>query len=76
MNEKLKKFLTNIFSLSDDEFCMSLSKENITRWDSLKHMELISGIEREFNLELTMTEIVEMTTFESIERIVAQKLNC
>ena len=42
-------------------------------WDSLAHMEFISEIEKSFDIQLTEDEMIEMTNFQSVVRIVLRK---
>ena len=73
MNSKLEFFLKTIFELKDEEFNISLSKDEISNWDSLKQMDLVTGLEKEFSIELEMMEIVNMTSIPSIIQILEDK---
>ena len=73
MNEKLKKMLMDIFNLTESEFSFNFKKQDITSWDSLKHMELISSIEKEFQVNLEMLEIVQMRSIPDIINILKNK---
>ena len=73
MDEKLKRLLMNIFNLTENEFSFNLTKQDITNWDSLKHMELITTIEKEFQVNLEMLEIVRMQSIPDIIDILKNK---
>ena len=42
-------------------------------WDSLKHMELIAELEREFDLQLSFDEIVTMRSVGDIKRVLTKR---
>ena len=46
--------------------------DDVANWDSLTHMNLIVAIEDEFGIEISGDDIAEMTSFESIKKIVAK----
>ena len=70
----MKKIMVDLFNIKEDEVNDDLSMENTEAWDSLKHIELIFSIEEEFEIpELTMDEIVEMTSVAGIKRILGSK---
>ncbi|NKB64506.1 MAG: acyl carrier protein [Gammaproteobacteria bacterium] len=60
MNDDLKIFLQKVFNLTESEFSETLTRDDISDWDSLKHMDLITGLEREFNIQLEMQDILAM----------------
>jgi acyl carrier protein len=47
-----------------------MSFEDTPEWDSLKHMELIATLEDELNIELTMDDIVTLTTVAKLREFV------
>ncbi len=66
MNDRLKNLLATIFDMKPSEINASLTQEQIYKWDSLTHMELITSLEKEFQTEFSMEEIVEMTSITNI----------
>jgi acyl carrier protein len=46
---------------------------NTEAWDSLKHMELILGVEQSFDLMLDGDEIAQMTSVSAIEEVLRAK---
>lgn len=73
MNPELKEFLLRILGIKESEFNMSMKMENVSQWDSLKHMELVTQFEDEFDVQLTMEEIATMTTFSQISEVFEAK---
>ena len=60
----------NMDAASIDE---STSVETTENWDSLKHMNLVVALEEEFDLEFDDDEIMDMTDFQAITSLVADK---
>ena len=67
MVQKLKGILSAIFEVKEEDINDSSSMENIEKWDSLKHLELITAIEEYFSVTLSIEEIIVMTNFEVIK---------
>ena len=50
----------NIFQLKDKDVNKNISMQNISKWDSLNHIGLISEIEETFKIQFQDDEIVDM----------------
>lgn len=66
MNDKLLNLLARIFDMKAKDINLSLQQKDVSKWDSLTHMDLITSIEREFDIELQMEDILEMTSVQNI----------
>ena len=60
INAKLEKLLKKIFQV--DKISLDYSMDDIPEWDSFKHIELIIGLEQEFNIKLEYTDTTDMTS--------------
>lgn len=69
MDDKLSQILKNVFTLSDKEFRDDLAKEDISNWDSLRHMDLIATIEAEYDITLSMQDILAINSFPVLTEI-------
>ncbi len=72
--EKLNKILCEVFRLKEDKLNDTLTMEDIEKWDSLTHMDLVTSIEEGLNIQLTMDDIMSMKDIKTIKNIVQQKL--
>jgi len=72
--DKLNKILCDVFRLKEDELNDTLTMEDIKKWDSLTHMDLVTSIEEGLNIQLTMDDIMSMKDIKTIKNIVQQKL--
>lgn len=73
MDEKLTKILSEVFSLPASEINLSMTRDDIDNWDSLKQLDLILSLEKEYNLTLEMADIQKITSFEAIVSILIEK---
>ena len=74
MENKIKNVMSAIFNIDVNEINQDSSPDNIDNWDSMAHMNLIVGLEEEFNLEFDETEISEIMNLKLICLIVSEKL--
>lgn len=73
MNKRLVLVLANVFGLRADEIVVGLTKENLGSWDSLKQMDLVVSLEREFNIALEIPDIIKMDSVGQIIDVLANK---
>ena len=73
--EKIEVIFKSTFELNDFKVSPSSRFEEVPGWDSLGHMQLISALEDEFDIELGIEEIIGVDTAEKIQRLVNSKLN-
>jgi acyl carrier protein len=67
---KLDEILCKIFRMDTNQLADNLTMEEVSGWDSLTHMDLISSLEEEFSVQLTMDEIMRMTDIKTIRTII------
>lgn len=60
------------FELGSDENVRSLAYRQHPRWDSVRHMKLIAQLEAGFNLMLDTDDIIDMSSYQEAERIIAK----
>jgi acyl carrier protein len=73
MNEKLTAVLSKIFEMPVAQIKPELSNKDISKWDSLTHMDLITSLEENFKVEFDFDEIVSMTSVAQIESVLKTK---
>jgi len=62
---KYKQAFTDSFaSLDGDTAFEELAYESITEWDSVGHMGLIAEMEEAFNIEMSMDDVIDFSSFE------------
>lgn len=69
MNSKLELQLKKIFNLTDSEFHADLTKDDVSSWDSLRHMALVTTLEEEYRINLSMEDILEINSIPTLLKI-------
>lgn len=73
MNHKLAAVLAEVFGLRTTEIQPSLQKAEVGTWDSLKQMDLVLSLEREYDIALDIPDIVRMTSVGAIIDVLKDK---
>jgi len=75
MEERIKQVMAAVFAVEVNEINDDFSTDTSDKWDSLKHIHLISALEEEFEIELDEDEIVEAINYPLVKVIVADKVS-
>jgi acyl carrier protein len=73
MDKKLSEVLAEVFGIRATEIQPSLQKSDVGTWDSLRQMDLVMSLEREYNIALDIPDIVRMTSVASIMDVLKDK---
>ena len=64
---KLKKVLADVFKLEVEMVNDETSVDNVERWDSLNHLNLVLALELEFNVSFSEEQTVEIMNYPLIK---------
>ena len=70
---KARKIVAGVLGLDEAKVTADFSYSDTDRWDSLKHMEIVTALEQNFSVTFTADEIVTMVSVEDIVRILDEK---
>ena len=70
IEDRIKNIMSVVFEISIQEINDKSSKDTITSWDSLKHMNLVISLEEEFEMEFSESEIPEITNYRAIKEVI------
>ena len=73
LEQKIKDVMKAVFEISVGEIDEESSIDNIDLWDSMGHIKLILSIEKDFGMQFTADEVVEMTNYKRIREIIQDK---
>ena len=73
MNERLVAVLSSVFSLRKEQIVPELTKDMVSKWDSLTQMDLVVSIEQEFSITLEITDILKMSSVAGILEVLQGK---
>ena len=74
MDSKLREILANALDIEPEELDDNASQENISEWDSFALMAMVTALEEEFKIDLTLEEIMEMQSLQKIKQVLVKKL--
>ncbi len=74
MVEGIKEILADVLELPKENIDETTTMENVDTWDSLRHMEIMLAIEGKFGIQFEPDELVDMTTYCEIVKLVSQKV--
>jgi acyl carrier protein len=63
MEEKIKKIFSELLGVGESEITDETSYNSFEKWDSLKHLEIVSKLEGEFGISIDMDDIIAMNNF-------------
>lgn len=65
-DERVKKVMAEVFGVDQNTIDNDASPGSIEQWDSLRHMNLVVGLEEEFDVRFPDESISEMVSFNLI----------
>ena len=67
MEERIKGVMSSVFNVPKGEIQSDASPDTINSWDSLRHMDLIIGLEEEFDIEFDDEYIGNLLNYDLIK---------
>ncbi len=71
---KIKQIMSAVFSMKPEDINQTTNNENVAKWDSISHMNLIVALEDGFGIEFLDREIGPLTSYPKILGQVQSKL--
>jgi acyl carrier protein len=73
VNDKLTEIVAELFELEPAAVNDSLTPEDVELWDSMNHLRLISAVEDEFQIKLSMKEIESIRSLATLKALIQQR---
>ena len=73
MPQRIEKVFAEVLGLPIGQINEETSPDNTPQWDSLKAMDLVAGLEEEFDLKLSTKEILSMRTVAIVRKVLRAK---
>ena len=67
IDERIKGVMSSVFNVPKGEIQSDASPDTINSWDSLRHMDLIIGLEEEFDIEFDDENIGNLLNYDLIK---------
>lgn len=74
VKEKLQDVFRHVFDMKNLEISDSMTANDIEEWDSLMHINLIIGIEKEFSIKLTVGELTQLRNVGDAIKLIEKSL--
>lgn len=71
--ESILDIAAEVLNIQSDQLDLSMSPDDVQSWDSLAHLRLVTAVESEHNLRLSMKEIQEIRCLGDFERLIIAK---
>ena len=71
---QLKSIVATVLGIPESMISTDLSPDLLEKWNSLRHMNLVTAVEEEFNIVFEYDEIVKVMEYRILEEIVRRKL--
>ncbi|MEZ5864808.1 MAG: acyl carrier protein [Geminicoccaceae bacterium] len=71
MNPRLAELIAETLDIPVAKVTPELTRDEHPAWDSLNHLRLVTALEEEFGVQLSMDEIESTTTAAQLDALVA-----
>jgi acyl carrier protein len=72
--EKIKQVFAEVFDRPDIEIDLDSSPDNVKGWNSLNHVLIISEIEKTFDIQFSLDEMIELINVRDIVNCIEKKI--
>ena len=73
-DKKLINLMAAVLKVKPSKIDKNISNRDIESWDSLRQINLVSAIEVEFKIEISIEEASEMLSYNIISKIIREKI--
>jgi len=73
MEDKVKEIMASVFEMDPADINGDISSDEVEKWDSLHHMNLIAALEEAFDIEFDEEEMVELLSYKLILLSIKEK---
>jgi acyl carrier protein len=70
---RVASVFSQAFAVPAEDITSKTVPDDVAKWDSLGHMNMVSVLEKEFGLQFEVDEIMEMATVQNILDVLARK---
>ncbi len=73
--EQIREIVLDVLELEDDELTLTSSFQDEHDADSLRAIEILARIEKEFGVEIPQSELPKMENLQAVNDVVAEHAN-
>lgn len=68
--ERVNSIFRRLFELEAAQLNDQLRRGQVQRWDSLGHLELLAALEKEFNLQIPVDQVLDMESVGDVKNTI------
>jgi acyl carrier protein len=73
MTERVRHILGVVLEMPEGQIGESLSAEDTSNWDSIRHLNLVMALEEAFGVSFSSDELGRLTSYRAIADALAQR---
>ena len=70
MSEDLFNLVAGILGVPTEELSLESGPENLSKWDSLAQITIVSAIEQQYKITLSMPEILSIRSISDLQELI------
>lgn len=70
---KVQQTFAQVFNIDESLIDENVTMDNLDEWDSMRHMELVTALEKAFNIKFKMNEIINLNSVKAILAIIKER---
>ena len=70
--DKVIEIAADVFEVDAGDIALGMTPDDISLWDSLNHLRLITAVESQFKIRLSMGQIQQIESLADVSRIVSE----
>jgi len=71
--EKLNQIFCEVYSVEESALNEEFVNTNVDTWDSIHQLSMVAAIEEAFDLMMDAEDILEMTSYENVKKLLTSK---
>ena len=71
--EKLNQIFCEVYSVEESALNEEFVNTNVDTWDSIHQLSMVAAIEETFDLMMDAEDILEMTSYENVKKLLTSK---
>lgn len=73
-DRRIKEVMAEVLEIDPAVIQEGFHRDDAPAWDSLNHLRMVTALEETFGIRFTMKEVGEMERFDTIRRLVSERL--
>jgi len=70
MDNELLELICDVIGADPGDLSLEVSREDIDEWDSLNHLRIITAVEQQYRVSLSMDEIESIDSIQRLKELI------